>query len=272
MKIKSILTVLFVALIVVVVRQNRDTQYSKGVFDTKGGCYFELPILETYQSLQIIDEYHRTIAVLYAEEGKNKATITPDMLSFGQHVWCIVRTQVESLAEEHVQKAREKQALVIARPSSSKPYTAKGFDQLSRERTRLEQEKLIPKADWRKAFDGPKLERIDKWHATVGTSIGYGGLPSEDAWYVILFAEDPSGAPQTMTFRAPPLRDKGFISIATNGPDAYIHAYNFSLGSRKGELVPNEDGFYTVNFNRPGEINNIDVVEKWTGVLRMYGS
>jgi hypothetical protein len=101
----------------VVVRQNRDTMYSKGVFDTTGGVSFEMPILDAYQSVQIIDENHRTITVLYAEKGKNKATITPDMLSFGQHVWVIIRTQVESMAEEDIQKGREKQRLVIARAS-----------------------------------------------------------------------------------------------------------------------------------------------------------
>ena len=77
-----------------VVRQNRDTLYSKSIWDTKGGATFELPILKTYQTLQVIDEYHRTIAVLYAEKGKNKVTITPDMLTSGEHVWVIARTQV----------------------------------------------------------------------------------------------------------------------------------------------------------------------------------
>ena len=104
----------------------------------------------------------------------------------------------------------------------------------------------------------------------VATSIGYGGFPSEHAFYKVLIAEDRSGAPQTFTFKAPPLRDKGFFSMTTYGPDAYIHAYNYAISNRKGELEPNKDGTYTVNINSPGAINNIDVVPNWTGILRMY--
>lgn len=53
-----------------VVRQNRDTLYSKSIWDAEGGVTFELPIIDSYQTLQIIDEQHRTVAVLYAEKGK----------------------------------------------------------------------------------------------------------------------------------------------------------------------------------------------------------
>jgi hypothetical protein len=253
-----------------VVRQNRDTMYSKGVFDTNGGVTFELPILDTYQSLQVVDEDHKTIAVLYAEKGKNKATITPDMLSFGHHVYVLIRTQVNSMAEEDIQKGREKMRLVIARATESTPYTAKGFDQRSRETVRLEQEKYIPQLDVTKGFGAPTLERLDPFHMRVAASIGWAGFPSEEAFYKVLLAEDRSGACQTMTFEAPPLRDRGFFSMTTYGPDAYIHAYNYAISDRKGELVANRDGSYTVHFNCEGEINNIDVVENWTGILRMY--
>jgi len=253
-----------------VVRQNRDTMYSKGVFDTSGGVYFELPILDTYLSVQVIDENHRTITVLYAEEGQNTATITPDMLSFGTHVWVILRVQVETMAEADIAKGREMQRMVIARAAESTPYKPKGFEQHSREQVRLEQEKRILEVDFTKAFGGPNLERIDPMHAMWATSIGFGGFPSEHAYYIPLVAADRSGACQSMTFKAPPLRAKGFTSITTYGPDAYIHAYNYAISDRKGELQPNEDGSYTVNFNCEGAINNLDVVENWTGIYRMY--
>ena len=174
------------------------------------------------------------------------------------------------MAEEHIQKAREKQRLVITRASSSTPYKAKGFDQYSREKVRMELEKKILEVDFTKAFGGPHQKRIDPYHATIASSMGYGGFPSEHAFYKVLLAEDRSGAPQSFTFKAPPLQAKGFFSMTTYGPDAYIHANNYAISDRKGELVANKDGSYTVNFNRPDAINNIDVVPNWTGIFRMY--
>ena len=251
-----------------VVRQNRDTMYSKGVFDTKGGATFELPTLDTYQTMQIIDEEHRTVAVLYAEPGKNKITVTPDMLSNGQHVWGIIRTQVKSMADKDIAEGRKKQRMVKVITSSAQPYIAKGFEQKSREDVRLGAEKNILKIDFRKAFGAPGSETIKQFDATVATSIGFGGLPSEHAYYKVLVAEDRSGACQTMSFGKPPLKGKGFFSTTTYGPDAYIHAYNFATTSR--EITPNKDGSITVNFNCDDAINNLDVVPGWTGVLRMY--
>ncbi|WEM45366.1 DUF1254 domain-containing protein (plasmid) [Photobacterium sp. DA100] len=251
-----------------VVRQNRDTLYSKGVFDTAGGAKFELPIHDTYQSMQIIDEQHRTVAVLYAEIGKNKITVTPDMLSSGDHVWIVIRTQVKSMAESDLNVGRLKQHMVKATVASAYPYVAKGFDQQSRENIRIAEEKNILKVDFVEAFGAPGSERVKSFDARVATAMGFGGLPSEHAYYKVLLAEDRSGTCQTMTFEQPPLQEKGFFSITTYGPDAYIHAYNYATSSR--EIKPNNDGTITVNFNCEGAINNLDVLAGWTGVLRMY--
>lgn len=120
-----------------VVRQNRDTLYSKSIWDTKGGVTFELPILDSYQALQVIDEQHRTVAVLYASEGQNKVTITPDMLSSGQHVWVIARTQVASNDPADIKEGNLKQDMIKGTASSAERYTPKGFDQFDREKVRL---------------------------------------------------------------------------------------------------------------------------------------
>ncbi|MGY3568992.1 DUF1254 domain-containing protein [Vibrio paucivorans] len=251
-----------------VVRQNRDTLYSKGIFDTQGGLTFELPALDTYQSLQVIDEQHRTIGVIYAEEGKNKITVTPDMLSSGEHVWAIIRTQVASMDEKDLEAGRGKQRLVKIDANSANPYVAKGFEQVSREQTRLEQERNILKIDLTRSFGAPGSEQVREFDAKVATAMGFGGLPSQHAFYKVLIAEDRTGACQTMTFEKPPLKEKGFFSVTTYGSDGYIHAYNYATSSR--EITPNKDGSITVNFNCEGEKNNLDVPANWSGILRMY--
>ncbi|MGF1720640.1 DUF1254 domain-containing protein [Vibrio kyushuensis] len=251
-----------------VVRQNRDTLYSKGIFDTNGGVTFQLPNIETYQSLQIIDEQHRTIGVIYSEQGKNSITVTPDMLSSGEHVWIVMRTQVKSMSEQDLAVGRDQQRMVKVTAHSSNPYIAKGFEQKSRETTRLDQEKSILKIDLARSFGAPGSEVVREFDATVATAMGFGGLPSKHAYYKVLIAEDRTGTCQSMTFEEPPLQDKGFFSVTTYGPDGYIHAYNYATSSR--EIKPNKDGSITVNFNCEGAKNNLDVASGWTGILRMY--
>jgi len=265
-----------------VVRQNRDTLYSKSIWDTKGGVTFELPVLESYQTLQVIDENHRTVAVLYAEKGKNKVTITPDMLSSGEHVWVIARTQVSDNTSEAIADGNSKQDMIKGSANSADWYQPKGFDQHDREIVRLALEADVLKLDFTKAMGAPegktlqpeqnlKPRDVELFHARGLTSMGFGGLPSEHAYYKVLLAEDRSGTCQTMNFEAPPLGDQGFFSITTYGSDAYVHTDNFALSSRDGELETNKDGSYTVNFNcGDTAINNIDVEAGWTGILRMY--
>ncbi|RJG42274.1 DUF1254 domain-containing protein [Motilimonas pumila] len=265
-----------------VVRQNRDTLYSKGIWDTRGGLEFSLPVLDTYQSLQVIDENHRTVAVIYAEQGKNSIRITPDMLSSGQHVWTVARTQVDANTPEAIAAGNKKQDMIQAKAQSTQPYKAKGFNQNDREDVRLSLEADVLKLDFTKGMGAPegkavhpaqnvKLRDVELFHARGMTSMGFGGLPSEHAFYKVLLAEDRSGACQTMTFSAPPVGKKGFFSITTYGADAYVHTDKYALSSREGELEANPNGSYTVNFNCGEDaINNIKVEPNWTGILRMY--
>ncbi|MCG9788032.1 DUF1254 domain-containing protein [Vibrio mediterranei] len=265
-----------------VVRQNRDTLYSKSIWDAEGGVTFELPILDSYQTLQVIDEQHRTVAVLYAEKGKNRITITPEMLSSGKHVWVIARTQVASNSPADIKAGNEKQDMIKGTANFANPYIPKGFDQFDRENVRLSLEADVLKLDFTKAMGAPEgkplkpeqnLEqrKVELFHARGLTSMGFGGLPSEHAYYKVLLAEDRSGQCQTMNFDAPPLGKNGFFSITTYGADAYVHTEKFALSSREDELRQNSDSSYTVNFNCGSQaINNIEVEQGWTGILRMY--
>ncbi|QLE86592.1 DUF1254 domain-containing protein [Shewanella sp. Scap07] len=265
-----------------VVRQNRDTLYSKSIWDTQGGLTFTLPVLDSYQSLQVIDENHRTVAVLYAQQGKNQITVTPDMLSHGQHVWVVARTQVASDTAAAIAEGNRKQDLIKADASSATLYQAKGFNQYQREQVRLSLENDVLSLDFTKAMGAPEGKpivaaqnveprQITQFHARGLTAMGFGGLPSEHAYYKVLLAENRDGQCQKMNFDAPPLQDNGFFSITTYGEDAYVHTDNFALSSRQGELEANTDGSYTVHFNcGDNAINNIDVEPNWTGILRMY--
>jgi hypothetical protein len=70
--------------------------------------------------------------------------------------------------------------------------------------------------------------------------------------------------------RPKPLKfDKGaFFSVTTYGPDSWIKTKNFALNNRRAEANP--DGSVTFCFNCPGQPNNIDTVEDWLMIVRLY--
>ena len=248
-----------------VVRQNRDTLYSKAVVDISEGATFTLPKTELYQSIYVIDENHFDVAVIYPGES---VTVTKDMLTEGTHAWVILRTAIKSTSAEDLKKGNEVQDQAIIKAKSAKPYISKGFNQQQREDTRIDLEKDIMKMDMSKAFGKANDKSLETFHRTVGASMGWGGFKTEDAHYKLLVAEDRSGVCSSMTFEEPKLKKNGFFSVTAYGGDGYIHVDNYAISSR--DMKANEDGSYTVTFNCKDTLNNINVVEGWTGILRMY--
>ena len=254
-----------------VVRQNRDTLYSKSIVDVSKGATFSLEKSNQYQTLHVVDSNHREIFVLYSDSDKRSITIDKSDLSegAGEHVYVVLRTAMpngESKKAYEVANKLQRSAKISAK--SNKPYITKGFNQESREATRLALEPEILKMDLTKAFGTVGSKHVTKHDSTIGIGIGWGGFSTPHAHYKILLAEDRSGTCQTMTFDAPKFKKGGFFSITTYGPDAYIHADKYAINMN--EMEQDKDGRYTVNFNCEGRKNNLEVMKNWTGALRMY--
>lgn len=254
-----------------VVRQNRDTLYSKSIVDVSKGATFSVEKSDQYQTLHVVDSNHREIFVLYSNSDKRSITIDMSDLSAGagEHVYVILRTAMpngESKEAYAVANKLQRSAKISA--NSNKSYIPKGFDQESREATRLALEPKILTLYIPNAFGPVGAENVTKRDQTIGVGIGWGGFSTLHAHYKILLAEDRSGACQTMTFDAPKLKENGFFSITTYGPDAYMHADKYAINM--SEMQADKDGRYTVNFNCDGAKNNLEVMKNWTGALRMY--
>ena len=254
-----------------VVRQNRDTLYSKSIVDVSKGATFSVEKSDQYQTLHVLDSNHREIFVLYSNSDKRSITIDMSDLSkgAGEHVYVILRTAMpngESKEAYAVANKLQRSAKISAK--SNKPYIPKGFNQELREATRLALEPKILTLYFPNAFGPVGAQNITKHDAALGVGIGFGGFSTLKAHYKVLLAEDRSGACQTMTFDAPKFKKNGFFSITTYGPDAYIHADKYAINM--SEMEQDKDGRYTVNFNCKGAKNNLEVMKDWTGALRMY--
>ena len=73
-----------------VVRSNFDLIYSYGVYDVSGGLEVTVPEYDLYQIVQIFDENHVTLAVVYPGQ---TVKIGPEDVTYGEHVYLFMRTQ-----------------------------------------------------------------------------------------------------------------------------------------------------------------------------------
>jgi hypothetical protein len=183
-----------------------------------------------------------------------------------------MRTGVRTLDSLGYAEAHQHQNNVQILANSSKPYQAKGFDTKTLDETRLRLKGRMAEADKPEYYFGTK-EEVDSLQFLLASASGIFGLPVEHAAYLNTIQpseEIKEGKCASLTLPVPPIQfDKGgFFSVTTYNKEGWIVTDNFALNNRMAE--PNEDSTYTFHFNCPEKKNNIDVVEDWTILIRLY--
>jgi hypothetical protein len=251
-----------------VIRENQDIMYSHAVVDISEGATLINPAWDVYSSIQVIDENQYTIAVVYSGDS---VTITKKMVALGDHVFLNIRTGVRTLDEKGYKESHQHQDNYEIKANSAKPYISKGFEQKTLDETRKRLIGRMSEATQPKYYFGTKDE-VDSLNFLIASAGGWAGLPIKDATYINIEpgGEAKSGKCSSITIPVPPLQfDKGaFFSITTYDRQGWIVKENFALNNIQAEA--NKDGTYTFHFNCPDKINNIDVVDDWTMIIRLY--
>jgi len=255
-----------------VIRSNFDLIYSYGVFDASGGLTVTVPPYDLYQSVQIFDENHVTLAVVYPGETK---TINKDQLTYGDHCYLFMRTMPPSMDEKGLKKLHERQDSVVVKAGSAKPYVSevkydvKSFNALRNELiARAPKETVIYKGFVE------SLDAIQSPHYQMTNLAGWGGLPATQTHYFVVLPGDvasANGQPASMTFKAPDLQydRSGYWSLTVYDADGWVVTDPFKISSH--EAKPNPDGTYTINFNGPkGSINDLQAPKGWNALFRCY--
>jgi hypothetical protein len=252
-----------------VVRENRDVMYSHAVVDISEGATLINPEWDVFSVIQVIDENQYTIASIYPGEQKS---FTPKDVALGNHVFLNMRTGVRSLDDKGFADAHKHQDSVVIDAKSAKPYKAKGFEKKSLDATRARLKARMAEADKPEFYFGRKDE-IEPTQFLIASAVGIFGLPIKDAAYLNTIqptGKAKEGAPSRITLPKPPLNfDKGgFFSVTTYDSKGWIAKEQYALNNNTAKA--NEDGSITFHFNAPGKPNNIDVVEDWTMLIRLY--
>ena len=251
-----------------VIRMNRDTLYSFAIVDISKGAKLTMP--ETggrYNSAMIVNENEYINKVFY-EPGTHE--LTKD--EFGtNYVLVAFRTLVDSSDPADIKKANDLQDKFSIEAASSTPYTHPNYDEKSYNELRdllLGVSKFLP--DSTGAF-GSK-ETTQQVPHLLGAAFGWGGLPSQDAFYLNVNPDLPIGRYQIDVPKDVPV--KAFWSVSVYNKDGYFQKNDkgvYNINSQSGKANP--DGSMTVNLggcDDVSRINCIPLTEGWNYAVRLY--
>jgi hypothetical protein len=250
-----------------VIRMNRDTVYSKGVFDLDAGpVTISLPDSHgRFMSLLLVSEDHYNPATYY-EPGKH--VITRDQVGT-RYVAALVRIFVDPSDPTDLHKVHSLQDAIRVQQAGTGKFEVPRWDEQSLSATRAALNNPTG-FDPRKAF-GTK-EEVEPTAHLIGTAMGWGGNPARDATYVP--GQPVRNDGQTihrLTVRDVPV--DGFWSITVYNKDGFMEpnpqgAYSLNSVTAKKDA----SGSYTIQFGGCGEAvrNCLPITPGWNYTVRLY--
>jgi hypothetical protein len=223
-----------------VIRSNFDLIYSYGVYDVSGGLKVHVPDYDIYQIVQVFDENHVTLAVVYPGETVN---LGPGDVTYGEHVYLFMRTQRRTPDEAGLKELNARQDAVVIDVGSNKPYVSEVvYDPESFNALRGHILTTgISKAVIHLGFV-EDLEDIVFPHYQMVNLGGWAGLPARHAFYFVVTPGDEAakrGECSSTTFVPPKLQYErnGYWSLTTYSELGWVVTDVFNTNSKKTFLV-----------------------------------
>jgi hypothetical protein len=252
-----------------IVRPNRDTLYSYGVFDLNAGpVTITLPDAgKRFLSLQVLDEDQYTSQVLY---GAGRHTFTREKIGT-RYVSLGVRILVDPANPEDVRQVRALQDAIKLEQKSPGKWQAPNFDPVSQKKVRdalLLLGETVP--DTRRMF-GPR-SKVDPVRHLIGTAIGFGGNPEKDALYLTVTpAKNDGTTVHRLTVKDVPV--DAFWSISVYNAKGNFQKNSLDTYSLNNITAKkNTDGAVAVQFGGcDGKVPNcLPIVQGWNYTVRLY--
>jgi len=254
-----------------IVRLNRDTIYSSGVFDLDAGpVTLTLPDSgDRFQSALVINEDHYNPHVFY---GAGTHSLTRENVGT-RYVMIGVRTLADPKNPEDMTKAHALQdAIATHQPAGVGTFEIPQWDPVSQGKVRdalIRLSNTIP--DLRYAA-GPNKESVDPVRRIAAAASGWGLNPDKDAVYLNVFPERNDGkTAYRLVVREVPV--DAFWSVSAYTADGFykpndLNAY--SINSVTGSKAA--DGSITIQFGDcvKQTPNCLPVTPGWNYMVRLY--
>lgn len=250
-----------------VVRMNRDTIYSLGVFDLTTPVTITKPDTgKRFQSMQIVNEDQYTPMVVYKP---GKYTLTQKKMGT-RYVFVVVRTLVNSEDPEDVKKVNAIQQQLKAEQKSVGTFVIPNWDTASQDKIRAALKVLSATMENYDGAFGSKDE-VNPCKFLFASATGWGGNPVKDATYAGVTPENNDGkTAYTLNVKDVPV--DGFWSISLYNKEGYFqkNKYNaYSVNNITG--TKNKDGSMTIHFGGdPKQANFLPIMDGWNYLVRLY--
>jgi hypothetical protein len=227
-----------------VIRLNRDTLYSSGVFDLDAGpVTITLPDAgKRFMSMQVIDEDEYTAEVDY---GAGAHTLTKEKIGT-RYVVAAVRVLVDPNDPKDLEVVHALQdAIKVDQPGGPGKFEVPNWDQASQKTVRDGLLILAATLPDTKGMFGPR-GGVDPVRHLIGAASAWGGNPEKDALYL----------------NVTPAHNDGKTIYRLNVKDVPVDGFwSISVYNAKGYFEPNPQNAYTLNnlTAKPGADGSIAV-------------
>ena len=254
-----------------VIRMNRDTLYSFGVFDLAAGpVTLTLPHPgKRYMAAQVIDEDHYAPEVFYAP---GTYTVTKNGIGT-RYIAFAIRTFVDPNSPDDLEAAHKLQDATAVAQKAMGTFEIPEWDQASLKNVR---EALLALVAANGALDSARMfgrkTDVDPVQHLLGTAAGWGGNPRAAAMYAgVVPAQNDGTTPYRLTVKDVPV--DGFWSVSVYGKDGFFeknaqNAYTVNDVTAKRDA----DGSVTIHFGGAdaSASNFIPITPGWNYLFRMY--
>jgi hypothetical protein len=252
-----------------VIRQNRDTLYSFGVFDLDAApATITMPSAgKRYMALQVIDEDQYSPAV-YFKAGAYKL----EREKIGtRYVAAAVRTFVDPNDPKDVAKVHALQDAIEIRQKSKGKLVVPTWDPDSQTKVR---DALLALAATLKDFGGAfgARDEVDPVHHLIGTAAGWGGNPPKAAVYSS-FAPAKNDGKTVYKVVVKDVPVDGFWSVTVYNARGFFEKNNLNAYSLNNATAQkSKDGSVTIQFGggNAKTPNLLPIMKGWNCTVRLY--
>jgi hypothetical protein len=250
-----------------VVRVNRDTLFSWGVFDLTQPVTIVKPDTgKRFQSMLVINEDHYIKLVAYKP---GEYVLTREKIGT-RYVQVAFRTLVDPGNLEDVKAANALQEQIVARQASPGSFEVPDWDEASRVKVGNGLKLMGSTLRDSKRMFGD-VGDVDPVRHLIGTAGGFGGNPESDAVYLnVNPAKNDGSTPYILKVKDVPV--DGFWSVSVYNSEGYFeknaaNAYSFNNLTAKQD----NDGGITIHFGGDQKQSNyLPITKGWNYTARLY--